>query len=149
MNNEDNNVKIYACNAATSSSNTSINNTNATDTGAIITVLNIKINEIKLKMIMCPAVMFANKRINRAIGFARIPISSTGIIIGNNQKGTPGVANTCFQYSLFPFMFVIMNVINAKVIVKEMFPVKLAEPGKNGIKPKRLFTHIKKNTVRR
>ena len=66
MNNDDNNVKIYACNAATSSSNTFINNTNATDTGAIITVLNIKINEIKLKMIMCPAVMFANKRINRA-----------------------------------------------------------------------------------
>ncbi len=37
--------------------------------------------------------------------------------------------------------------MNESVIVNEMFPVKFAEPGKKGIKPKILFTQIKKNTV--
>jgi hypothetical protein len=46
---------------------------------------------------MCPAVMFANKRIIKAKGFDIIPINSTGIIIGLNHQGTPGVAKTCFQ----------------------------------------------------
>lgn len=40
---------------------------------------------------MCPAVMLANKRIINANGFVNIPINSTGIIIGANQTGTPGV----------------------------------------------------------
>ena len=52
MNRADKSVNIYACKAATKSSNTFINNTNPTDTGAIITVLKIKIREIKLKMMM-------------------------------------------------------------------------------------------------
>ena len=96
MNNADKSVNIYACNAATKSSKTFINNTNPTDTGAIIIVLKMKISEIKLKIMMCPAVMFANKRISRATGFARIPITSTGIMIGASQTGTPGVAKTCY-----------------------------------------------------
>ena len=68
-----------------------MNNTNAPEIGETATVSNIKINEIKLKMIMCPAVMLANKRIINAKGFVIIPITSTGIIIGANQNGTPGV----------------------------------------------------------
>jgi hypothetical protein len=36
--------------------------------------------------------MLANNRIISAKGFAIIPIISTGIIMGNNQKGTPGAA---------------------------------------------------------
>lgn len=39
---------------------------------------------------MCPAVMFANKRIINAKGFVNIPIISTGHIIGYNALGTGG-----------------------------------------------------------
>ena len=55
------------------------------------TDLKIKINDIKLNTIMCPAVMFANKRIIKAKGLEIIPIISTTHIIGNNQKGTSGL----------------------------------------------------------
>ena len=97
MNSADKSVNIYACIAATKSSKTFINNTNPTDTGVMATLLKMKIKEIKLKMMMFHAVLFANKRINRAIGIARIPMISTEIIIGANHTCTPGVAKICFQ----------------------------------------------------
>ena len=48
-----------------------MNKTNPTDTGAIKIDLNTKINEIKLNMMMCPAVMLANKRIINAKGIVK------------------------------------------------------------------------------
>lgn len=74
-----------------------MNNENPTDTGAINTLLNIKIRDIKDKMMICPAVMFANKRIVNENGFTNIPMISIGarnIFIGT---GTPGIQKICFQ----------------------------------------------------
>ncbi len=73
-----------------------MNKTNPTDTGAIKIDLNTKINEIKLNMMMCPAVMLANKRIINAKGFVKTPITSIGTIIGQSAKGTGG-KKMCFQ----------------------------------------------------
>ena len=59
-----------------------MNKTNPTETGAINNDSNTKIKEIKLRIIMCPAVMFANSRIIKAKGFVKIPITSIGTIKG-------------------------------------------------------------------
>ena len=67
------------------------------DIGATERELKMKIRQIRLNTIICPAVIFANKRIIRANGLENNPIISTGIIIGNSQKGTPGAAKICFQ----------------------------------------------------
>ena len=94
--------------------------------------------------------MLANNRIISAKGFENNPIISTGIIIGNNQKGTPGVANTCFQYALFPLNWVIRNVQVANKKVIAMFPVTFApKGGGNGIRPIKLLINMKKNAVSR
>ena len=85
----------------------------------------------------------------------------TGIITANNIVvgtalstssnktgfGTPGIAKICFQYVFFPLIVVIIKTIAAKTIGTAIFPVKFAPPGKSGIRPNRLFNHIKKNTV--
>ena len=63
-----------------------------TDNAPHAALLLIKIMEIKAKIMMCPAVMFANKRIIKAKGFVKIPINSIGIMMGNKAIGTPGVA---------------------------------------------------------
>ena len=104
MNNAVKRVKMYACKKATSTSIKSINNTNATATGEILhantsprPLWAIKINEIKLKIIMWPAVMFANKRIISAKGLVKIPTISIGIIIGIKASGTPGGLKICDQ----------------------------------------------------
>ena len=73
-----------------------MNTTNGTDTPATANDLNMKIKHTKLKTRMCPAVMFANKRIIKAKGLVNKPIISTGIINGYNQVGTCGV-NTWLQ----------------------------------------------------
>ena len=57
----------------------------------IATDLKIKINETKLRMIICPAVIFANKRIIKAKGLVNIPIISIGTIIGYKALGTGGI----------------------------------------------------------
>ena len=67
------------------------------DAGATAIDLEIKIRQTRLSTIICPAVMLAKRRIMRAKGFEIIPISSTGIIIGRSQNGTPGVAKMCLQ----------------------------------------------------
>ena len=118
MNKADNNVNTYACKAATNISNTDINNTKAPEIGETATVSNIKINENKLKIIMCPAVIFAKRRIIKAKGFVSIPISSTGTIIGASHTGTPGVLKICPQYDLLPLKVVMIKVINANTKVK-------------------------------
>lgn len=74
-----------------------INTAKKREAGDTQTVLAIKIKEIKLNTIICPAVMFANKRIIRDIGLIKIPINSIGaknIFIGT---GTPGIQKICFQ----------------------------------------------------
>ena len=81
-------VKIYACKNATNNSITLINTVNGTATIAITKDLKINIKEIKLNTKMCPAVMFANKRIIKATGLVNIPKISTGINNGYNHQGT-------------------------------------------------------------
>jgi len=71
----------------------------------------------------------AKRRIIRANGFENNPIISTGIITGRSQKGTPGVANICFQYALFPLNCVTRKGKNERKKVIEIFPVTLARMG--------------------
>jgi hypothetical protein len=142
-------VKIYACRNATKSSMQSMKITKMIDTGATVRELKIKMRQIRLKITICPAVIFANNRIIRAPGFENSPIISTGIIIGESQRGTPGVAKICFQYIFVPLNCVIKNVTEARNKVTAIFPVTFAPNGKKGIKPIRLLKSIKKNTVKR
>lgn len=83
--------------AVTIISITVINNENATDTGAMATDLNTNINDINANIITCPAVMLANKRIIKEIGFTNIPIISIGIKNIFMGTGTPGIQKMCFQ----------------------------------------------------
>ena len=93
----DNTVKIYACIAVTTISITPINNEKATETGETHTVSNIKISDINAKIIMCPAVILANKRIINETGLVNIPINSIGIRNIFIGTGTPGIQKMCFQ----------------------------------------------------
>jgi len=150
INNADRRVKIYAWRNATRSSIKSMNITKKTETGAREIVPKIKINEIRLRITICPASMLANKRIIRAKGFENIPITSTGIIIGKSQKGTPGVAKICFQYDLLPLNWITIKVHIASMKVIAILPVTLPpKGGGNGTRPIRLFMRIKKKTVSR
>ena len=132
------------------SSRQSMKITKRIETGATASESNIKIRQIRLNTIICPAVMFANKRIIRANGFEISPIISTGIIIGRSQKGTPGVAKICLQYFLFPLNWVIIKVHAARTKVTAILPVTFApKGGGNGISPIRLFIRIKKKADKR
>lgn len=88
---------MYACIATTNTSMTLIKSENKTESGATQIVFNININDIRLKIITCPAVIFANKRIINAIGFTNIPIISIGIKNSFIGTGKPGIQNMCFQ----------------------------------------------------
>ena len=61
------------------------------EAGAIAKELKIKIKHNKDNTKMCPAVMFAKRRIISAKGFVKTPTISTGIINGFNQPGTGGL----------------------------------------------------------
>ena len=74
-----------------------INTAKKTEAGDTQTVFAIKIKEIKLNTIICPAVMFANKRIIRDIGLIKIPINSIGAKNNFIGTGTPGIQKMCFQ----------------------------------------------------
>lgn len=90
-------VNMYACTAATNNSIILMNKVNITETGATAIDLKTNIKPIKLKTIICPAVIFANKRMVNDIGFTNIPtisISARNIFIGT---GTPGIQKMCFQ----------------------------------------------------
>ncbi len=120
------------------------------DTGDTHIESKMNISASRLITIIWPAVILANKRIIRANGFANIPISSTGTIMGRSQKGTPGVAKMCRQYPFVPLICMIKNVNNARVIVRARFPVTLApKGGGNGISPIILLIRIKKKTDKR
>ena len=97
MNKADNIENKYACKNATNTSNNEINKAIGTDKPAHAADLFKKIIENKAKMMMCPAVIFANKRIIKAKGLVKIPTISIGIMIGSKAFGTPGVAKMCFQ----------------------------------------------------
>ena len=71
--------------------------TNSIETGARPSDLKINIRHTRLSTIICPASILAKRRIISAKGFENILIISTGIIMGNSQKGTPGVAKTWRQ----------------------------------------------------
>ena len=83
--------------ATTNTSITLINTENTLDAGAIQTLFAININDIKLNTIMCPADIFANKRIIREIGLINIPINSIGAKNNFIGTGTPGIQKMCFQ----------------------------------------------------
>lgn len=78
-----------------------MNNTNAIEIGATKKLLNINIKDIKLNIKMCPALMFANKRIINAKGLVNTPINSMGIINIFNGPGTGGLkcvpSSICFH----------------------------------------------------
>ena len=99
----------------------------------------------KANIIICPAFIFANNLTANAKGFVNNPITSTIIIIGKIQKGTPGVAKICFQKSLLPKIIYVKNVINAKPAVTLRDAVAVAL---EGIRPNRLTTTIKKKNVK-
>ena len=96
MNNADNIVKINACKKATKISNVPIKSPIGTDKPAQAIDFVAKITPINANTTMCPAVIFANKRMIRAKGFVNVPMISTGIIIGYNAIGTGG-SKICFQ----------------------------------------------------
>jgi hypothetical protein len=88
---------------ATKSSKKLIKITNETDiidapypaTGLISPKINIRLK--KDKIIMWPAVIFANSLIISTKGFKSMPIISTGVRINKTGLGTPGIAKMCFQ----------------------------------------------------
>ena len=97
MNNADKDANKYACKNATKISNTEINKAIGTDKKPQAADLLMNIIDISARIIIWPAVKFANKRIIKAKGFVKIPTNSIGIIIGNKTHGTPGVAKICLQ----------------------------------------------------
>ena len=101
MNNAESMVKIYACKNATNNSSVEINNAMGTDNADQAMLSFIKMIEIKDITIICPAVRFANKRINKAAGLIKIPAISIGIKIGYKAIGTPGGEIMCFQNGFF------------------------------------------------
>lgn len=84
-------VNIKACIKATSNSIAPINTTKKTETGATAKELKINTKHNSDSTRMCPAVIFANKRIINAKGFVKIPKISTGIINGFSHHGTGGL----------------------------------------------------------
>ena len=73
-----------------------MNIVNAIETGvkpaptALLIAPKIKIREMKQMITMCPAIIFAKRRIINAMGFINIPANSTGIKMIFTKKGTPG-----------------------------------------------------------
>ena len=137
---------MYACKKATNNSKHDINNVIGTDSPDQAKLSLTKIIPTRETMIMCPAVIFANKRINKAAGLIKIPANSIGISIGYNATGTPGGEKMCFQKPFLENNICIINVNIANTMVKEIFPVKLGLLMK-GIKPNKFPNQIKKNTV--
>ena len=98
-----------------------------------------------LKIIVCPAKMFANKRIAKATGLINKLLKiSIGTNINLIPNGTPGGLKMCPQKFLFELINITTKKISAKTKVTAIFPVKLKP---NGKRPNKLFTQIKKNNV--
>ena len=84
-------VKMYACNNATKISIIDIKNASTKDKLLPIQFWKTNINPIKLYNTMCPAWMFAYKRISSEKGFINRPKNSIGANIIFNGIGTPGI----------------------------------------------------------
>ena len=104
----------------------------------------INISDIKQIMIMCPATIFANKRMINENGFKNKLINSTGTKINLTQPGTPGGLKICNQKCLLLLASITIKEITPSTTVNAILPVTLAVPG---INPKILFIKIKKKTV--
>ena len=74
-----------------------ITQVNGTAIAEAKTVLNMKIKQIKLNTRMWPAVMFANKRIIKEIGFVKTPINSIGAKNNFMLQCIPGIQKMCSQ----------------------------------------------------
>ena len=126
-----------------------MNITNATDKGekpqpaAELNAPKINIRETREMMMMCPAIMFAKRRIMRANGFVNTPNKSTSVKMGFIPAGTGGL-NICPQKCLFELAKITMKDIHARTKVNAIFPVTLAVPG---ISPTKLLIRMKKKTV--
>ena len=83
--------------ATTNTSIRLINTEKRREAGATQILLKININEIRLNTIICPAEMFANKRIIKDSGFINIPKNSIGAINNFIGAGMPGIQKICFQ----------------------------------------------------
>ena len=90
----------------------------------------IKIRQVRARMIVCPAMILANRRIIKANGLVNTPKNSTKGMIGNGS-------------------FREIGALGQKTAVTAMLPVMLAPPGKTGMIPIRLLIRIKKKTVSR
>ena len=97
MNNAESIVNKNACKNATNNSKVEMNKAIGTDKPPQAAFSLIKMIEIKAKIMMCPAVIFANKRTINANGFVKIPTISIGTKINNTGHGTPGIAKMCPQ----------------------------------------------------
>ena len=100
MNTDESIVNTNACIKATSNSNTFMKMVKNTDTTVIavpiytFTAIVTKIIDTKASNAVCPASMFANKRIVKAKGFTTTPTSS---ITGISGTGTLSHAGTSGQ----------------------------------------------------
>ena len=90
-------VKIYACNKATKISNKDNTNAKKNDNGLPIGLLNVYIKAIKLINTMCPATIFAYKRIIKENGLIMVPNNSIGAKTNFINTGTPGIQKICPQ----------------------------------------------------
>ena len=90
-------VNIYACMATTSTSITLTKTEKNIDPGGTQTLSEINIKETRLYIIMCPAVIFANKRIINEAGLIKTPANSIRAKKGFKGTGTPGIQKICFQ----------------------------------------------------
>lgn len=108
--------------------------------------LNIKIKERKLIKMICPAVIFANKRIQRVKGRINIPNISIGINNNFIINGTFGIQKICFQYFFLALKIIIKKIIIDNDKVTLILPVILGPIGKRPIK---LFINIKQNSVKK
>ena len=91
---------------------------------------NMNINNMILKIIVCPAKMFANKRIAKATGLINKLLKiSIGTNINLIPNGTPGGLKMCPQKFLFELINITTKKISAKTKVTAIFPVKLKPNG--------------------
>ena len=157
INTADNMVNTYAWMNATNTSTQFMKILNNTDTilmdvlmtAPILAVTNTML--VNAKIMECPAMMLANKRIIKAKGLVKMPNNSMAGMMGTghfSHMGTSG-QRISFQYSLVPNTLTAMNVQSANTKVMAILPVTLPPPGKTGINPITLLIKMKKKAVSR
>ena len=116
-------------------------------TGPILAVT--KTILVNAKIIECPAIILANKRIINANGLVKIPNNSIIGIKGIGHFKNTGTSghSISFQYSLEPNKLMAKKVHIANTIVTAILPVTFPPPGNTGISPIMLLIKIKKKAV--